>query len=161
MGPQSAQTPPQASASENIPPAFSTAVTDTTLSEALITLRKRRLVLIACVLLGLIYGIYKAETQPRVFEAFGRIQVRSGSSNEYRVNAVQGYTSDSASRMLTEVAILQSDTLMLAVAREMDLANNPDFLSGPVPNPRRSVDNPVVRQNTRHRLQSNLHIVLV
>jgi capsular exopolysaccharide synthesis family protein len=161
MGPQTAQTPPQASASENNPPAFSTAVTDTTLSEALITLRKRRLVLFACVLLGLIYGIYKAETQPRMFEAFSRIQVRSGSSNEYKVNAVQGYTSDSASRMLTEVAILQSDTLMLTVAREMDLANNPDFLNGPAPVPRVSVDNPTVRQNTVHRLQSNLHIALV
>jgi capsular exopolysaccharide synthesis family protein len=162
MGPQNAQTPPQASASENNPPAFSTAVTDTTLSEALITLRKRRVVLIVCVLLGLIYGIYKAETQPRMFEAFGRIQVRSGSSNEYRVSAVQGYTGDSAaSRMLTEVAILQSDTLMLSVAREMDLANNPDFLGGKAPVPRVSLGDPRVRQSTVHRLQSNLHINLV
>jgi succinoglycan biosynthesis transport protein ExoP len=162
MGPQNAQTPPQASASENNPPAFSTAVTDTTLSEALITLRKRRVVLIVCVLLGLIYGIYKAETQPRMFEAFGRIQVRSGSSNEYRVSAVQGYTGDTtASRMLTEVAILQSDTLMLTVAREMDLANNPDFLSGKAPVPRASLDDPRVRQSTVHRLQSNLHINLL
>jgi capsular exopolysaccharide synthesis family protein len=162
MGPQNAQTPPQASASEHNPPAFSTAVTDTTLSEALITLRKRRVVLIVCVLIGLIYGIYKAETQPRMFEAFGRIQVRSGSSNEYRVSAVQGYTGDSAaSRMLTEVAILQSDTLMLSVAREMDLANNPDFLGGKAPVPRASLDDPRVRQSTVHRLQSNLHINLV
>jgi capsular exopolysaccharide family len=162
MGPQNAQTPPQASASENTPPAFNTAVTDTTLSEALITLRKRRVVLIVCVLLGLIYGIYKAETQPRMFEAFGRIQVRSGSSNEYRVSAVQGYTGDTtASRMLTEVAILQSDTLMLTVAREMDLANNPDFLGGKAPVPRVSLDDPRVRQSTVHRLQSNLHINLV
>lgn len=161
MGPQSAQTPPKAGASEINPQAFSTAVTDTTLSEALITLRKRRLVVIACVLVGLLYGIYKAETQPRMFEAFGRIQVRSGSSNEYRVNAVQGYSADSASRMLTEVAILQSDSLMLAVAREMDLANNPDFLGGKAPVPRASLDDPKVRQGTIHRLQSNLHISLV
>jgi len=162
MGPQNAQTPPQASASEKTPPAFSTAVTDTTLSEALITLRKRRVVLIVCVLIGLIYGIYKAETQPRLFEAFGRIQVRSGSSNEFRVSAVQGYTGDStASRMLTEVAILQSDTLMLTVAREMDLANNPDFLGVKAPVPRVSLDDPRVRQSSVHRLQSNLRINLV
>jgi polysaccharide biosynthesis transport protein len=161
MGPQNAQTPPKAGASEINPQAFSTAVTDTTLSEALITLRKRRLVLIACVLLGLLYGIYKAETQPRMFEAFGRIQVRSGSSNEYRVNAVQGSSGDTASRMLTEVAILQSDSLMLAVAREMDLANNPDFLGGKAPVPRASLDDPNVRQGTIHRLQSNLHINLL
>lgn len=161
MGPQSAQTPPQAGAPEIDPQAFSTAVTDTTLSEALITLRKRRLVLITCILLGLLYGIYKAETQPRMFEAFGRIQVRFGSSNEYRVNAVQGFSGDTASRMLSEVAILQSDTLMLTVARAMDLANNPDFLGGKAPVSRASLDDPGVRQDTVHRLQSNLHINLV
>jgi capsular exopolysaccharide synthesis family protein len=139
-------------------PAFSTAVTDTTLSEALITLRKRRWVVIACVLLGLVYGIYTAETQPRIFEAFGRIQVRSGSSNEYRVSAVQNQMSEGSNKMLTEVAILQSDTLMLTVAREMDLANNPDFLGRPAPSPRALIDNPQVRQSTVHLLQSNLHI---
>jgi capsular exopolysaccharide synthesis family protein len=137
--------------------AFSTAVTDTTLSEALITLRKRRWIVIACILLGLVYGIYTAETQPRIYEAFGRIQVRSGSSNEYRVSAVQSPTVE-GSKMLTEVAILQSDTLMVTVAREMDLANNPDFLGKPAPSPRAVIDNPQVRQNTVHQLQSNLHV---
>ncbi len=163
MGPQSAKTPPVADAHEINPSAFSTSVTDTTLSDALITLRKRRGVVIICVLVGLLYGIYKAETQPRVFEAFGRIQVRSGSSNEYRVSAVQGYAAGdaAASRMLTEVAILQSDTLMFTVAREMDLANNPDFLGGKAPMPRASLDDPAVRQDTVHRLQSSLRIMLV
>ena len=163
MGPQSAKTPPVADAPKFNSSAFSTSVTDTSLSDALITLRKRRGVVVICVLLGLLYGIYKAETQPRVYEAFGRIQVRSGSSNEYRVNAVQGYAGSdaAASRMLTEVAILQSDTLMLTVAREMDLANNPDFLGGKAPAPRASLDDPGVRQETVHRLQSGLRIMLV
>ncbi len=91
-------------------------------------------------LLGLAYGVYKAETQPRLFEAFGRIQVRSGSSNEYRVSAVPGYWADTASKMLTEVAILQSDSLMLTVAREMDLSNNPEFLEAKGPVPHTSLD---------------------
>ena len=60
MGPENAQTPPSmGGASETTPtPAFSTAVTDTTLSEALITLRKRRWVVMACHSAGLVYGIY-------------------------------------------------------------------------------------------------------
>jgi capsular exopolysaccharide synthesis family protein len=162
MGSQSTRTSPSAGASDTNQPAFSTAVTDTTLSDALITLRKRKLVVIGGLLLGLAYGIYKAETQPRMYEAFGRIQVRSGSSNEYRVNAVQAYTGDSTgSRMLTEVAILESDTLMLTVAREMDLANNPDFLDGKAPSPRASLDDPRVRQDVVHRLQSGLRIMQV
>jgi len=160
MGPQSAQTPPPTGgASETTPPAFSTAVTDSTLSETLVTLRKRKRVLLAFVLLGLIYGIYAAETQPRIYEAFGRIQVRSGSSNEYKVSAVQSLTGgDSGQRMLTEVAILQSDSLMLTVARAMDLANNPDFLGGPAPKPRASLDDPGVRQRIVHQLLVGLKI---
>ena len=90
MGPENPQQPGPG-APETNPTGFSTTVTDTTLSEALITLRKRRWVLISSVLLGLVYGVFKAVTQPRLYEAFGRIQVRSGSSNEYRVSAVPGY----------------------------------------------------------------------
>jgi polysaccharide biosynthesis transport protein len=160
MGLQKAQHSPTG-IPETAPAGFSTTVTDTTLSEALITLRKRRWVLIAATILGLLYGIYKAETQPRIYEAFGRIQVRSGSSNEYRVSAVPGYSNDTASKMLTEIAILQSDSLMLTVAREMDLANNPAFLDVKGPVPHSSLDDPMARQSTVHRLQSNLSISLV
>ncbi|HEY0162900.1 MAG TPA: polysaccharide biosynthesis tyrosine autokinase [Edaphobacter sp.] len=158
MGLPSAQTPPTTGASEPTPPAFSTAVTDTTLSEALNVLRKRKRLLAVFVLLGLIIGIYKAVTQPRIYEAFGRIQVRSGSSNEYRMSAIASATGNDSQRMATEVAILQSDSLMLTIAREMDLANNPDFLGGKAPQPRASLNVPMVRQATIRKLQSSLHI---
>src|ERR1700734_116649 len=137
---------------------FTTTATDTTLSEAIITLRKRRWVLIIAVLLGMAYGIFRALSQPKLFEAYGRIQVRSGSSNEYRVSTVGEYSSDSSSKMLTEVAILESDSLMLTVARDMDLANNAKFLAEKGPVPHESLDDPDVRQRTVHRLQSALHV---
>jgi len=164
MGPQSAQIPPSTAVSDTTPPAFSTAVTDTTLSETLITLRKRKRILLVFVLLGLIYGIYRAEMQPRMYEAFGRIQVRSGSSNEYRMNALQSAMGgDTAQRMLTEVAILQSDSLMLTVARQMDLPNNPDFWGNDNKEQRGrvSLDDPYIRQKTIHQLQSTLTITQV
>ena len=134
MGSENTQ-PPLSGVPETSQNKFSTTVTDTTLSEALIVLRKRRWVLIIAVLLGLAYGIYKAESQPKLYDSYGRIQVRSGSSNEYRVSAVGDYSGDSSSRLLTELEILKSDSLMLRVCREMDLSNNPDFLEvkGPVP----------------------------
>src|SRR5882762_4612186 len=100
MGSENTQ-PPLGGVPDTSQNKFSTTVTDTTLSEALIVLRKRRWVLIIAVLLGLAYGIYKAESQPQVYDSYGRIQVRSGSSNEYRVSAVQGYDSDAGSKMLT------------------------------------------------------------
>jgi capsular exopolysaccharide synthesis family protein len=131
------------------------------LSEALIVLRKRRWVLIIAVLLGLAYGVYKAESQPKLYDAYGRIQVRSGSSNEYKVSAVQGYDSDAASKMLTELEILKSDTLMLKVCREMDLSNNADFLERKGPVPHTTLDDGEIRQDTVHRLQSNLHVAVV
>jgi uncharacterized protein involved in exopolysaccharide biosynthesis len=158
---ENTQSPQSAGTPDTVQAGFSTAATDTTLSETIITLRKRRWVLIVAVLLGLAFGIYRAISQPKLFEAYGRIQVRSGSSNEYRVSAVEGYTGDSSSKMLTEVTILQSDSLMLTVARDMDLANNAQFLTVKGPVPHVSLDDPDVRQKTVHRLQSNVHITLV
>jgi uncharacterized protein involved in exopolysaccharide biosynthesis len=116
------------------PSQFGSASADTALSDAIVTFKKRRKIILVAVLLGLAYGIYKAKSQPRLYQAVGRIQVRSGSSNEYRLSAVQALGgSDTASKMLTEIVILKSDSLMLTVARQMDLANNPEFTdtSGP------------------------------
>ncbi len=140
---------------------FSSTITDTSLSEALITLRKRKWVLIWAILASLVYGIFRAETQPRMFASFGRIQVRSGASNEYRLSAVQGFNTDTTTKMMTEIEILKSDSLMLTVARDMDLANNPAFLEKKGPVPHVSLDDPAVRQATIHRLQSFLQVTLV
>ena len=111
--------------------------------------------------LTLHYGVFKAESQPKLYDAYGRIQVRSGSSNEYRVNAIPGYGNDSNSKMLTEIEILKSDSLMLKVSRELDLWNNAEFLEKKGPVPHTSLDDGQTRQSTVHRLQSNLHVALV
>ena len=64
--------------------------------------------------------------------------------------------------MLTEIEILKSDSLMLTVARAMDLSNNAAFLEekGPDPSHHAWTMRPSGR-STVHRLQSNLHIALV
>jgi polysaccharide biosynthesis transport protein len=160
MGSKNTQ-PPLVGVPETNQAGFSTTVTDTTLSEALIVLRKRKLVLIIAVLLGLAYGIFKAESQPKLYESYGRIQVRSGSSNEYRVSTVQPYGGDASSKLLSEIEILKSDSLMLTVCREMDLANNADFLEQKGPVEHASLDDGETRQDTVHRLQSSLHVTVV
>jgi capsular exopolysaccharide synthesis family protein len=131
------------------------------LSEALIVLRKRKLILIIAVLLGLAYGIFKAESQPKLYESYGRIQVRSGSSNEYRVSTVQEYGGDSNAKLLSEIEIIKSDSLMLTVCRELDLANNADFLEQKGPVEHANIDDGDTRQDTVHRIQSNLHVGIV
>lgn len=140
---------------------FSTANTETSLSEALLTLRKRKWVLILAFILGVVLGLYRAAFQPRLYEAHARIQVRSGSSNEYRLSALPGMGEDTLTKMNTEIAIMQSDTLLLTVARELNLANNPDFAEIKNKNVRVSLESPSVQAATIHVLQANLKVTLV
>jgi capsular exopolysaccharide synthesis family protein len=136
--------------------------TDSTLSESLIILRKRKLVVIVALVLAIGYGLYKAYTQPRIYDASAKIEVRSGASQEFKVDPVQALSGDSgSSKMAAEVVILQSDSLLLTVAREMNLANNPDFLGGTRPTSYQSLDNLTVREATLNRFHSNLKVQLV
>lgn len=160
MGLQNTQSSIGGDGFEPNPSQFGSSAADTALSDAITTFKKRRKIIFLAVLLGLAYGIYKAKSQPRLYQAIGRIQVRSGSSNEYRLSAVQALGgTDTASKMLTEIAILKSDSLMLTVARQMDLANNPEFTD--TSGPRKNIDDASVRQATIHKLQSSLNITLV
>ena len=133
---------------------------DATLAEALLTLRKRKWVLILAGILGLAYGVYKVLSEPRVYEAYGRIEVRAGSSNEFRVSSATGFDTGS-NKMLTEIAILQSDSLMLNVASKMKLQDNPDFLGVKGPVAHSSLDDPAVRDAVVGQLQGTLSFQLV
>jgi capsular exopolysaccharide synthesis family protein len=134
---------------------------DTSLAEALRTLRKRIWILILAAALGLAYGFYKAYTQPKIFVATSIIQVHNGASNAYRVEASYDDTDDAQTKMNSEALILKSETLLYTVAREMDLANNPDFLGAKGPVPHRSIDDPNVRASVVGTLQGGLQVALV
>lgn len=140
--------------------AFIAPQTDTTLSESLITLRKRRFVVLACVMAGILAGFYLSVTQVKLYVAFGRIQVRSGSQNEYKLSSV-ATGSDPQRKILTEIAILTSDTLLLTVARDLNLQNNPTFLHSRGAVPHRELDDPSVRQQTLSTLKTELNVALV
>ena len=139
---------------------FIAPATDTTLSEALITLRKRRLVLIVCFLLGALAGIYTALTQVKLYEAFGRIEVREGSSNQFKLDATAFYDDDPQRKLQTEQTILTSDTLVASVARDLNLENNKSFL-GYTPEKHQTMDSLATRQAVIQTLQGNLKITLV
>src|ERR1700677_3202338 len=106
---------------------FAAPSTDTTLSETLIMLRKRRLVLILCVLLGTAFGLYKALTQIPVFEAFAEIEIRNGSSDQFKLTPGSIFGDDPQRKLLTEEAVIESDSLLAKVGRDLNLANNPKF----------------------------------
>src|SRR5437660_3321671 len=86
MGPEPTQsTPPGAPEPQRKP--VSAENNDASLSEAVATLRKRLWILILAAVLGTLYGVYKASTQPRLFTAISVVQVHSGSSNAYRLES--------------------------------------------------------------------------
>jgi capsular exopolysaccharide synthesis family protein len=122
-----------------------------------VTIRKRRYLILAATLLGAGYGFYQGIIQPRVYLSTGTIEIRSGSSNEYRVGA-QPTGGETTSKMPTQVAILKSDTLMLAVARDLNLANNQAFVGARAPFPFRNIDDPNVRQGTIGALQGDVSV---
>jgi capsular exopolysaccharide synthesis family protein len=129
---------------------------DATLSEAWVTIRSRKKLIIAVAALGAIYGFYEGATQPRLYTASGTIEIRSGSSNEYRIG---GASQGGEGRLPTEVAILKSDSLLLSVARDRNLANDPAFMG---PSGRyQNVDDPAVRQRVVGALQRDIQVGVV
>ena len=146
-------------------PAFGTenlpAAGEATLRESLALLRKRKAIVIAAALLGLLLGLFKCATQVKLYEAVGRIQVRTGSANELKLGAVAGLGDDPQRKMQTEVSIISSDTLLLAVARDLNLANNQIFLGHAVPVAHQALDDPKVRAEVIAALKANILVTLV
>lgn len=141
-------------------PLNSTTVGESSLAETLLVLRKRKWILIAALAIGVTLGFYRAATQPTVYVATGKIEVRSGTANQYRVDTV-GSTLDPVSHLQTEVTILQSDSLAIQIAREMDLPNNPYFLGHKPTTPHLSMDIPAVREAIVQTLHGSLRVAPV
>ncbi|HEX3399711.1 MAG TPA: GumC family protein, partial [Acetobacteraceae bacterium] len=133
---------------------------DATLSEALLTVRKRKYLIAAIAALGIGYGFYKGTTQPRLYQATGTIEIRTGSSNQFRVNGSSGYGSASSS-LQTQVAIIRSDTVLLTVARDLDLPNNAAFTGYNGPNRHLSLDDLNVRQGTLNGMNGDISVSIM
>ncbi len=134
-------TPPPVPHSPETPAGFTVAAPDSTLSEALNVLRKRKWVLVITMLLGAIYGLYEAVTQPILFTASGRIQIGSPAAIAYRASG-----SGVWDNLSNEMLVLHSDSLMYTVAKELDLNNSPAFfgVKGPLPHTDMAT-NPAIR----------------
>lgn len=135
--------------------------TDATLSEALITVRKRRWLVIAFATLGILYGLYKAVTQIRLYEAFGRIEVRAGSSDEFKLSSASFFGDDPQRKLTTEETIIESDTLLATVARDLNLVNNPAFFGLKSLDKHHTLDEPGMRQLAIAQLQNGLKVTIV
>jgi capsular exopolysaccharide synthesis family protein len=152
MSPTRTELPP-AEAEVRQAPAFTAApAPDNTLTDSWVTLRKWKYLILGLTLLGFIYGWYQASTQPRLYDAGGTIEIRNGSTNQYKLNASP--TNSETAGLPAQVVILKSNSLMLRVARDLNLANDPAFM-GPS-TVYRNVDDPVIRQIVVERLQGSV-----
>ena len=143
-------------------PRFTAPSADTTVSETLIMLRKRRLLLILCVLLATAFGVYKALTQVKVYEAFAEIEIRSGSSDQFKLTPGSLFGDDPQRKLQTEEAVIESDSILAKVGRDLNLANNPKFYGLKTPmKQHQSMENPVVREGVVKDLREGLHVTQV
>jgi succinoglycan biosynthesis transport protein ExoP len=154
MSPSSSGNPPAEAEVSQAPTFIAPPPSDTTLTDSWVTIRKRKWIILGFALLGFIYGWYQASIQPRLYDAAGTIEIHGGQSAQYRVSAITG--GGEGSGLTTQVVILKSSTLLLSVARDLNLANNPDF-SGPS-TVYRNIDDPVIRQNTVGTLQAIISV---
>lgn len=158
MIPSTPATTPVVPDQRTVHPGSDTEGNHVTLSDALMTLRKRKWILVAALLLGVLFGLYQGATQPRLYEAYGRIEIRSGSSNQYRIEAANSLgEGPSTVRLSSEALILKSDTLLLAVAEDLDLANNPDFV-GAKPASHVDLNEPASRQMILNAMDGAINV---
>ena len=133
------------------------AAASATIADILSVVWKRKWVIVAALLLGILYGLYKAHKQPHVYIASGTIEIKSGSANEYRLTTGGGDVGGTA-RLASQVQILKSDTLLLQVAKDLDLANDPRF-SGH--GPHRNLSTPAVRQSLLNALNGSVNATVI
>ena len=117
-------------------------------------LRKRKWVLVAAVVLGVLYGFYEAVTQPIRYTASGRLQVGSGATAAYRAPGT-----GPEQNLTNEMLILHSESLMLTVAQQLDLANNPAFFGVKASFPHQDLSNSGVRQAVVGKLLASVTTV--
>lgn len=129
---------------------------ETSISEVLDILRRRRKIVIAAVCVFLAAGI-ALSFLPRKYVASGQIRVQPGSSSEFELNPLSMMSSEYDDKIGSEVKILQSRDLYLQVGRELKLIDNRDFWG--ISSPKfHNLDSPVARDVLFRRMDSRIKI---
>ena len=106
---------------------------DVSLVDLWLVIRKRRVLILA---LALGMGLLSAAAgyfRGRQYTATGEVRVQPGSASELKQTASFALASASGSLDVvieSNIRVMQSATLLEAVARKLDLANNPEFMGG-------------------------------
>ena len=123
-------------------------------------LRRSRYFILGCTLLGVLIALAIA-LLPRHYTAVSRVQVRPGSSSQYRVDKADLLSvGDDSTKLETEAMIVESDSLLLGVAQKLNLEKNPDFMSWSA-SKGGDVDGAKAEEKLLRRLHSSIHATRV
>ena len=127
-----------------------------TLADIFGVLRKRWLLILIMLLLGLAVGIFLA-LSPRKYVADGSMWIQPGTASVYRISPISALSGEANDKIASETEILQSRTLYLRVARELDLYNDAAFL-GTRHFKQRSFDDPATRDKIFRLMSKRLSV---
>lgn len=120
-----------------------------------ILLRRRRTILIVVGVSVLIAVLLML--RPRKFTADGTIRVQPGTASMYRTSPLSMLSGESTDKIASETAILQSRTLYLKVAKELNLVNNPAFWGKSSLKPE-SFEDPKTRENLIRQMKKEVAV---
>jgi polysaccharide biosynthesis transport protein len=128
---------------------------ETSFADILEILGRRRGIILVVVLLATVTGIVLA-LRPRTYAASGAIRVQPGNASAYRTTTTQD-TALPEDKIASEVAILQSRSLYMQVAKELNLANEPAIWGETTLKPR-SLDDPKTRQRLGELMAETIRV---
>ncbi len=144
------------------PAAKASNAVDTTLSDSWLILRKRKWIIFSAAMLGCIIGFMTALSTPHRYQAKSDIQVRPGQSDQYRLESTEASSlmngDDISVRLETEVAILQSVSLEIQVARQLELARNNEFMGTKKSLAGNLLDDPKVMKDVLKHFKDGLEV---
>jgi succinoglycan biosynthesis transport protein ExoP len=118
---------------------------------------RRSIVVAIAAVVVLLISIFIA-TRPSKFQAEGELRIEPGSSGRYSTSPASALSSGGGGdKIASETEILQSRTVYLRVARELNLANEPAFWGVTHISPR-SIDDPKWRDLTLSRMRTKIRV---
>ena len=139
--------------SQNQPFAFD----EVSLSEIVDIVVRRRRFLLWTMLLAFVLGALFA-LAPSRYEANGSIRIQPGLGAMYRTSPLSLLSGEASDKIASEVAIVQSRSVYLRVAGELDLANNPAFWDKSSLGRKMSLNDGKVRQKVLQRMHDKVQI---
>jgi len=150
---------------------------DVSLTDLWLVVRKRRVLLASMAIAVGLLSAARGYMHGKWYTAKGEVRIQPGSGSEFKQqgSVILGSYGSLDVTMESDIRILQSEKLLTAVAKKLDLQNNPDFMgdgkhfsltpsflsSKPAVPAHRSLDDPVMRNAVVGNLRRNLTAVRV